>query len=527
MITLAIVNATVWTGPSGTVAQAVAVRGDRLVAVGSNTAVRALATPQTKILDAQGRRVVPGFNDAHVHFLGGGRSLAAADLRSASSEQAFAVAVGRCAAVLPPGAWIRTGQWDHEAWPGQRRPSRRLLDAATPRHPVFLCRIDGHIGLANSLALAVAGIARETPDPPGGTIERDPLTGDPTGILVDTAMDLVTRHLPELTPEENVQAALAASRHAASLGVTSVQCSGGIEEFQALQEVERRGELATRVTMWLPAEQRRWLTGAPAPALRGDPWLRLGAIKLFADGSLGARSALFFEPYEDAPETCGLAMHSEDELCRLVTEIDGAGLQVALHAIGDQAVYRALNAFEHAARVNRRHGARHRVEHAQAVRPQDRERFAHAGVIASIQPYHCVDDMRWVEKRLGRRAVNAYPYRSLIDAGVHVALGTDWPVEPLNPMLALYAAVTRECTDGGPAGGWYPAERVTLEQALVDHTYGSAFAEFEEHRKGTLAVGQLADLVILSRDILAVPPREWLDTRAMATVMGGQVVYEA
>ena len=258
----------------------------------------------------------------------------------------------------------------------------------------------------------------------------------------------------------------------------------------------------------------------------GDPLLRLGAVKLFADGSLGARSALFFEPYEDDPSTCGLAMASEAELCREVAALDRAGLQIALHAIGDRAVHWALNAFAGATRANGPRAARHRVEHAQAVQPPDRARFAELGVLASLQPYHCIDDMRWVEKRLGARARHAYPYRSLLDQGARVALGTDWPVEPLDPMLALYAAATREFPAGGPSGGWYPEEKVSLAQALADYTYGSAVAEFEEARKGAIAVGQLADLVLLSRDVLEIPPREILETRAILTVLGGQMISE-
>jgi len=527
MTTLAVVNAKVWTGSRGQTAEAIAVDGDRLTAVGSNAEIGALLTARTRVLDARGRLLLPGFNDAHVHFLAGGDALAAADLRAAPDERAFAAAVARRAAGLPPGTWIRSGQWDHEAWPGQRRPTRGLLDAAAPRHPVFLRRIDGHMGVANSLALNLAGITRASTDPAGGTIERDPVSREPTGILVDAAMDQITRHIPEPTPEERFQAAMAATRHAAALGVTSVQYSGGMEEFQALQDLERRGALATRVYMLLPPAERHWLPNQAAAPTEPQPMVRLGAVKLFADGSLGARSALFFEPYEDAPETCGLAMQSEEELCRRVADIDAAGQQVALHAIGDRAVHWALNAFERAAQANGRRDARHRVEHAQAVRPEDRVRFARLGVIASIQPYHCIDDMRWVERRLGGRCVNAYPYQSLARAGTRLALGTDWPVEPLDPMLALYAAVTREFPSGGPSGGWYPGERVRLEQALADHTQGSAFAEFADHRKGTLCPGQLADFALLSEDILALPPRQLLETRVVATVVGGQVVYEA
>lgn len=526
-VDLAILDATLWSsGARLPEADALAVCGDRIAAIGRSADLRRLITGRTRVVEAGGRLLLPGFNDAHVHFVSAGFGLGQAELRTAGTRQEFAAAVARYAARQPPGTWLANGQWDHEAWPDRRRPDRQLLDAVAPQHPVFLCRLDGHIGVANSLALERAGVRRDTPDPAGGTIERDPGTGEPTGILVDTAMDLVARHLPEPTAAERRQAALAACRHAAALGVTSVHALGDVDDFLALQELRSRGELCNRVYMVLPARRHQALAELGLRPGFGDPLLRLGAVKLFADGSLGARSALFFEPYEDDPSTCGLAMQSEADLCRQVAELDRAGLQVALHAIGDQAVHWALNAFEGAAQANGTRPARHRVEHAQAVQPQDRARFADLGVLASLQPYHCTDDMRWVERRLGGRARYAYPYRSLVDHGARVAVGTDWPVEPLDPMLALYAAATREFPAGGPTGGWYPEEKVSLAQAVTDYTYGSAFAEFEETRKGTLAVGQLADLVLLSRDLFAIPPREILETKAVLTVLGGQVVSE-
>ncbi len=526
MIDLAIVNGRVWTGvPGAPEAQALAVAGDRLVAVGTDAEVRRLAGPCTRLLDAGGRRVVPGFHDAHTHFVSGGFALSGSELRQARSEAEFAAAVARAAARLEPGAWLCRGQWDHEGWPEGRRPSRWTLDPVTPRNPVFLRRIDGHIAVANSLALRQAGVSRDTPDPPGGTVERDE-RGEPTGILVDEAMDLIASRVPEPSPAERTEAARQASRHAASLGVTSVLSLGDIESLDALRDLDRRGELLTRVAVGLPASCRHRIRDLGLPGRPGAGLLSLGPLKLFADGSLGARSALFFDPYEDDPSTSGLAMCTEEELCRRVAEVDAAGLQAAVHAIGDRAVSWTLNAFERAANGRPRRDARHRLEHAQAVRPADRARFAALGVTASLQPCHCIDDMRWVERRLGSRAQFAYPYRSLRDAGARVALGTDWPVEPLDPMLNLYAAVTREFPQGGPPGGWYPAERVRLEDALADYTAGSACAGLAEDRLGVLAPGMLADLVILERDILAVSPREILGCRPAATIVGGRVVFE-
>lgn len=527
MIDLAIVNARVWTGVSShPEAEAVAIAGETIAFVGTTADVRPLIGRRTRVLDAAGRRVLPGLNDAHAHFVGGGFSLAGSDLRAARSEAAFAAAVGRKVAGLEAGQWLCRGQWDHEGWPEGRRPSRRGLDPVTPQNPVFLRRIDGHIAVANSLALGRAGITRDTVDPAGGSIERDPQSGEPTGILVDAAMDLVDRFVPDPSPAERLEAARQASRHAARLGVTSVLGLGDLDDLEALLALDAAGELQTRVTVGLPASRRGALAELRSrPGLDGTR-LRVGPLKLFADGSLGARSALFFDAYEDDPSTCGLAMGEEEDLFRVVRELDAAGLQVALHAIGDRAVRRGLDAFEQAAARNGLRDSRHRIEHAQAVQPPDHGRFARLGVVASIQPCHCIDDMRWVERRLGERSRFAYPYRSLCDAGARIASGTDWPVEPLDPMLGLYAAVAREFPEGGPAGGWYPAERVDMAQAVSDYTAGSAFAEFAEDRKGRIGNGMLADLVILDRDLLAAPACEILGTQVIATVVGGRVVYE-
>jgi predicted amidohydrolase YtcJ len=448
------------------------------------------------------------------------------DLRSAKDEQEFAAGISRYAAGLPKGHWILGGQWDHEAWPSRKRPTRWPLDAVASEHPVFLHRLDGHIAVSNSLALKRAGVTKDTPDPFGGTIERDPATGEPTGILIDKAISLVGKVIPEPVRADYVNGARAAMRQAARLGVTSVQSPGTANDFRACQELWRNGELSTRLYVMLGVDHWRSMQNLGLQPGFGDSMLRLGAAKLFADGSLGARSALFFEPYKDDPSTAGLAIHPEEELGRIVADVDRAGLQVALHAIGDKAVHWALNAFERAIQGNGSRDARHRIEHAQAIQPSDRPRFAQLGVIASIQPSHCIDDMRWVENRLGRRCQFAYPFRSLLEAGARIALSTDWNVEPLDPMLTLYAAVTREFATGGPPGGWHPAEKVTIEQAIEAYTLGSAYAEFQERQKGSLERGKLADMAILSQNLLALPPTEILNTRPLATIVGGRVVFD-
>ena len=548
-------NAKVWTGnraqPS---AEAVAVRGGRIEAVGGDADVRRLAGPRTETIDAKGRLVLPGFIDAHVHFLSGGQALLGVDLRSARDEREFAGMLRRHVERTPPGEWITGGRWDHEAWPGRRRPTRQLIDPFAARHPVLLQRLDGHMALADSAALTAAGVGRGTPDPAGGRIERD-AHGEPTGILIDTALELVWRVIPPPSEEHLLRAARAAMAHAAKLGVTSVHSPVDAQQFQLLRRLAERGELATRVYAmpelgcWKqlraagflsrrdggvagreprhPEEQGRDALGTQGRDALATPvpMLRAQCVKLFADGSLGAGSALFSEPYADNPSSTGLAIHTEEELHRIVMEIDAAGLQAALHAIGDKAVRWALDAFEQAGTRSGRRDARHRIEHAQMVQPADRARFASLGVIASIQPSHCIDDMRWVERRMGERTKWAYPYRRLLAAGARVALGTDWPVETLDPMLTLYAAVTREFPQGGPPGGWHGEERVSIEEAVHAYTLGAAFAEFQENAKGAVEPGRLADLVILSQDILTIPPRDILSTRAEVTILGGQVIH--
>lgn len=531
MADLAIVNAAVWTGNAQQPwAQGVAVAGDRIVTVGSDEDIQPLIGRQTRVIDAAGRLVLPGFNDAHVHFVDGGLSLTGLDLRSVKDEQELAAKLSQFAARLPRGTWVTGGHWDHEAWPCRKRPTKRLLDTAAPEHPVFLSRTDGHIAVANSLALKLAGITKDTPDPVGGLIERDPETGEPTGILVDNALSVVWAVIPEPTLEDLVNAARAAMRHAASLGVTSIHCLASVQHSRACQRLWRTGELTTRLYVVLQAELGEAVEHLRVGEHSGDSMLRTGALKVFADGSLGARSAFLFAPYEDDPSTSGLAMHSEEELCCLVEEADLAGLQVALHAIGDKAVHWALNAFERAIYRNSREEEaacrRHRIEHAQVVQPEDRRRFAQLDVIASIQPSHCIDDMRWIEGRLGSRCRCAYPFRSLLAAEATAALGTDWTVEPLDPMVGLYAAVSREFPCGGPPGGWYPEEKVTLEEALRANTHGSAYAEFQEHEKGSLEPGKLADMVLLSKNLFAIPVQQILNTKTEMTIVGGRVVYE-
>jgi hypothetical protein len=528
---LILTNATIRTMDAGQpVARALAVLGNRIVAVGTSETVGRLAGAGTRVIDAGGRLVLPGFNDAHVHFLEGGFQLSGVDLRDADSPEEFSARLRRFAERLPRGRWITGGSWDHERWPGAPLPTRELVDAATTNTPVFVSRLDGHMALANSLALRLAGVTRETPDPPGGLIARDPKTREPTGLLKDAAMNLVSKVVPPATFEEKLEAARAASEHAASLGVTSVQDMSAGADVGVYQTLLQRGLLTTRIyAVWpLPRWERLAETGVRA--VFGNDLLRLGGLKGFSDGSLGSTTALFFEPYADAPETRGLPadeMFPEGVMLQRVRAADRAGLQVMVHAIGDRANDQMLSIFEAVARENGPRDRRFRIEHAQHLRPQEIPRFARAGVIASMQPYHAADDGRWAGKRIGaQRCQGAYAFRALLDAGAKLAFGSDWTVAPLDPLQGIAAAVTRRTLDGRHPDGWVPEQKITVEEAVRAFTVGAAYAEFAEAVKGSIAPGKLADLVMLSQDIFTVAPTEIEKTRVLWTVLDGRVVFD-
>jgi predicted amidohydrolase YtcJ len=517
----------VWPGKGLPEAAAIATRGERLLAVGSDAEVSALVGPGTRIVELAGRLVVPGFNDAHVHFLDGGFGLLSVDLRPAADEADLARRLGEHARTLPKGTWILRGNWDHQAWPSKREPTRQAIDAATPEHPVFVNRLDGHMALANSLALQLGGITRDTESPAGGEIVRD-ASGEPTGLLKDNAQALVARVIPEPSREMNLRAARAALAEAARVGVTTIQDNSAVDALPTYQELRARGEMTARVYVWrYAASALEALARTGVGTGLGDDWIRLGALKILADGSIGSATAALFEPFSDRPESRGLLIHPVQELERTIREADAAGFQLAVHAIGDRANALVLDAFEQAARANGPRDRRFRIEHAQHVAATDVARYRALGVVASVQPSHCIDDMRFVEAHVGReRLRDSYRWASFAAAGVPLAFGTDWFVEPLDPRLGLYAAVTREFPEGGPPGGFEPQEKIGLADALDAYTRGSAYAEFAEREKGTLQVGKLADLVVFERDLFRLAPREILATGVDLTVVGGRVVYE-
>jgi predicted amidohydrolase YtcJ len=525
-----IINAVVHTmNPAQPTAEAVAIYANRIVAVGSTKDVRKLAGPNTRTIDANKRLLLPGFNDAHTHFLSGGFQLSSVDLRDASSPQEFAARIKAFAAKLPKGRWITGGDWDHERWPDAKLPTKELIDSVTADTPVFVNRLDGHMALANSLALRLAGVTRQTVDPPGGVIVRDK-SGEPTGVLKDAAQSFVWKVVPPASFEERLEAARAASNYAASLGVTSVQDMSAGTDVGVYQTLLDRGELKTRIyaVSPLPAWERVARTGVRAHF--GSEMLRVGGLKGFSDGSLGSTTALFYEPYRDDPSTSGIAgdeMYPEGAMLERVREADRAGLQVMIHAIGDRANDLILSMYEQVERENGQRDRRFRIEHAQHLRPQDVPRFARDQVIASMQPYHAIDDGRWAEKRIGKeRAKTTYAFRSLLDSGATLAFGTDWTVAPLNPLLTVYAAVTRRTIDGKNPNGWVPEQKISVAEAVRGYTVGSAYAEFQENVKGSIAVGKLADLVLLSRDIFRIDPKEIENVKVLLTMVDGRVVYE-
>lgn len=531
---LVVLNAKVYTvDPDHPWAEAVAVRGEWIVAVGRTREIRRHIGPATEILDARGRLLIPGFNDAHAHY--GPLDPDYLDLRYVTDKNAIAQRVKEQVARSRPGELIRGGRWDHELFPDRQWPTKELLDSVAPNNPVALSRADGHATLVNSYVLRASGITRETPDPPGGEIQRDPVTGAPTGILKETARRLLRYNAVPVqrTPDEEAarrrqgwEEMLDLTRR---LGVTSLQHPGGgnPEEYQQLLD---EGRLTVRVDV------AGSLTADPGRLDRYDElrrrfppegnWIRFGYLKGFMDGTLGSGTAMFLEPYADNATTRGLPQMSKEELEERVLAADARGFQIGIHAIGDEANRWVLDAYQKAREVNGLRDSRHRVEHAQVLAPTDIPRFAALGVVASMQPTHCITDKRFAEKRIGlHRSRWAYAWRSLLNAGAKIAFGTDYAVEPLNPMEGLYAAVTRKDRAGEAGPGWFPEERLTLGEAIELYTLGSAYAQFMEDRKGRIRKGYLADLVLVDRDLFSVPEEEILHARVDVTVVGGKVVF--
>jgi predicted amidohydrolase YtcJ len=523
--TLAVVNARIWTGDARRPwADGMSISDDRIATVGSSAEVRKLTTPATRIIDAHGMMVTPGFIDAHVHFLAGGFGLSSVQLRTAKTPREFVRRIAEYARTLPAGAWITNGDWDHEQWGGEL-PRRDWIDSVTPNNPVWVNRLDGHMSLANSATLRVAGIAKATAEAAGGTIVRDE-DGEPTGIFKDNATSLVNRVQPDPPADAQDHALDAAMRYVAGNGVASVTHMGSWSDLTVFERARTGGRLTTRIYAAVPLSTWEQLRDTVQVRGRGDTWLKIGALKGFVDGSLGSHTAAMLDPFTDAPNDTGLFVNSPEQLYSWTSGADRAGLHVIVHAIGDKAIRTQLDIYERVEHENGARDRRFRIEHAQHIAPPEIPRFAVLGVIASMQPYHAIDDGRWAEKVIGHeRGMGTYAFKSLLDQHTRLAFGSDWFVAPATPLEGIYAAVTRRTLDGANPNGWYPEQKITVEDALRAYTSGGAYASFDERDKGTLERGKLADFVMIDRDITRIVPEEIAQARVMMTVVGGRIIH--
>jgi predicted amidohydrolase YtcJ len=520
---------------AGQRAEAIAVRGDRILAVGTRDEVLKTKGPDTKIVDLGGRFVMPGFNDAHVHLAHAGQEKMSVNLVGAKTLDQFRERIAAAVEKAEPGAWIVGAGWDETLWPVKVVPTRWDLDEVSSGHPIYMDRVDGHIGVANTRALQLASITVASKQPEGGKIDRDE-AGTPNGILRETARDAVRAVIPKLTHEQRRHAIELALADLSSHGITSAQDNSSWEDFQIYEELEKEGKLTARISEWLPfddavASLDKKRSSHPA----SDTMLHTGMLKGFMDGSLGSKTAALLDPYSDDPKNSGLPQYEADKLNSMAKERVLAGYQIGLHAIGDKGVQMALDAFaeaEKAAKENKVKAAdgsadyRLRIEHGQVTTPQQILRFKELKVIASMQPSHLLTDMNWAESRLGpQRAAHSYAWAEFLKRGVVLAFGTDYPVEPVTPFRGLYAAITRQSEIGKKT--YYPEQKISIEQAISAYTTGSAFAEFAEKQKGKLEPGMLADMIVLDRDITSVLPAKVLETQVLRTVVGGKTVYEA
>lgn len=506
--------------------RAVAIAGDRIWALGDDASMRALLGPGGTVLDLKGRTVVPGFTDSHLHFMSYGLGLLQIDLAAVASLDEALARVGQRAQATPAGQWLLGRGWDHSLWAGGAFPTRHDLDRVAPDHPVWLRRKCGHAGWANSRALSLAGITAQTPDPPGGVIDRDPTSGEPTGILKETALELIEGLLAEPSPDEGAAAIQAAIVHAHRWGIVGVHTMEGPAALRAFQTLHRQGALNLRVLMQIPEENLDAAIQMGIQSGLGDARLRIGALKVFADGALGARTAHMLAPYEGEPDNVGIAVAGAEHLREVVGKAARAGIAVFAHAIGDRANREVLDAIEASRQAGEGAHLRHRIEHVQIIHPDDVPRLARLGVVASMQPIHATQDMDLADALWGTRSDHAYAFRRLLDAGAALTFGSDAPVEVMNVLTGIHAAVTRRRADGSPGPeGWYPEQRLTVTEAVHAYTAGPAYASGEEAIKGSLTPGKRADLVVLSRDIFAIDPMELLHTEVVATLLDGEFVY--
>ncbi|UCC40077.1 MAG: amidohydrolase [Candidatus Aminicenantes bacterium] len=528
---LVLLNGAIWTvNPDQPWAEAVAIEGEKISQVGSTEEIRKMVGSHTQVIDLGGDLVLPGFIDSHTHFLEGGFSLMRIQLYDAKNREEFVERIRAESQELEEGEWILDGNWDHQKFDPPELPTREWIDAVTPHNPVFINRHDGHMALANSLALKIAGITKDTPSPDGGEILKDPETKEPTGILKDGAMDLVTEHIPEPSLKEKARAAEVALKHATEFGVTSVHDMAYASSFEVYQELLEADTLTARLYVYIQISEVELYSRLKLKTPFGNHLLKIGGLKGFVDGSLGSSTAYFFEPYQDDPKKKGLLhshMFPEGSMEKRIREADKAGLQVAIHAIGDRANHLLLDIFERVIEEGGERDRRWRIEHAQHLIPEDFERFRKLSIIASVQPYHAIDDGRWAEKKIGRkRCETTYAFKSFLEKGVVLACGSDWYVAPLNPLTGIYAAVTRKTVDGKNPEGWFPEQKISLEEAIKGYTLNGAYAEFAEEFKGSIEKGKLADLIVLSKNLFEIPPEEIKETEVRMTIFNGDVIHK-
>lgn len=525
----AFVNGNVYTvNPKQPLAEAVFVTGDKITFVGTNAEVKKLTDPQTEVIDLEGKFLLPGFIDNHTHFSDGGFYLLGIDLRNAKSTTEFKKILKEYNEKNKL-SWITGGYWDHEAWEVKDLPTKEMIDEAVSSTPVFISRFDGHMGVANSAALKIAGITKDTKSPSGGMIVKDPKTGEPSGVLKDDAMNLVLDKIPAPTDAEYEAAILRALREANEHGFTSIQDMTPKKEYEIYKKFEKENKLTCRIYTRTPISEYKSLIEAGVKAGDGSNFVKVGSLKAFADGSLGSSTALFFEHYENEPLNKGLAMENvtNGTLRKWALDADKHGLQLCIHAIGDSANYLMLQLFDEIVKTNPKWDRRFRIEHAQHVRFSDIAKFKELGVIASVQPYHCIDDGVWAEKRIGKERIKyTYPFKSFIDNGINICFGSDWYVAPLNAIYGIYAAVTRRTLDDKNPNGWIPEQKISIEDAIKCYTINNAYAAFEENIKGSIEAGKLADFVLLNENLLKVAPEKIRDVKVEMTILGGNVVYK-
>jgi len=524
-----IVNGIVWTGLSTGQGRpgAVAIRDDRILAVGDSAEVARYVGSRTTVIDAHGGLVVPGFADGHTHFVDGGFQLASLDLRDATTPQEFVRRVKDFAQRIPAGQWILGGDWDHTLWPGQPLPRHEWIDSVTPDNPVFISRLDGHEALANAAAMKAAAVTKDTPTPSGGEILRDAKTGEPTGIFKDQAMGLIGQAIPDPAPEQRDSAVARALAYAASLGVTATaNMSASWADLASYRRIERAGKMTMRVYLYLPLGGWRAVAETLKASGPGDDWVRIGGLKGFMDGSAGSRTAFFFDAYDDSAGYRGLMQNSEADMRTWIGNADSAGLQAAVHAIGDRANAILLAIYDSVTKVHGTRDRRFRVEHAQHLRREEIPMFGRLRVVPSMQPYHAIDDGRWVQQRIGpERIQTTYAFRDLLDSEAPLAFGSDWTVATLDPLWGVYAAVTRRTLDGKNPTGWVPQQKITVGEALRAYTAGNAWAVFADQQWGTLAPGRFADVVVVDHNLFTMVPESLATARVSVTMVGGKVVY--